>query len=258
MPAVVQTITQLALMLTDPKVIMKLITAAFRLMAALADGFEKSMDVLLAAVPDIIINLGKAFIKNAPRLIRMGINMITTIAKAFLSGVGLLLKHGKTIFTRLSAAFKNFNWAKLGRDIINGIKNGLEEQKAKLYAKIREIANMLPDAVKKLLKIGSPSKVMADLYQWVPLGGVQGLQKTAPKLYQEMRNIVGNVTRMGTGSFDLAANVSGNGYGTDRNGAIVNQTINVGQMSSYKEAYMIKRATQQGMRRVMAGAALNE
>ena len=34
-------------------------------------------------------------------------------------------------------------------------------------------------------------------------------------------------------------------------GGTVNQTINVGQMSSYREAYLIKRATEQGIKKMM-------
>jgi hypothetical protein len=59
-----------------------------------------------------------------------------------------------------------FMWgaaASIGIAIINGITGGIDSAKAGLIANLKALAELLPDAVRKLLKIQSPSKVFADI-----------------------------------------------------------------------------------------------
>ena len=59
-----------------------------------------------------------------------------------------------------------FMWgaaASIGIAIITGITSGLDSAKAGLISNLKALAELLPDAVRKLLKIQSPSKVFADI-----------------------------------------------------------------------------------------------
>jgi hypothetical protein len=59
-----------------------------------------------------------------------------------------------------------FMWgaaASIGIAIISGITGGIDSAKAGLIANLKALAELLPDAVRKLLKIQSPSKVFADI-----------------------------------------------------------------------------------------------
>jgi phage-related protein len=63
-----------------------------------------------------------------------------------------------------------------GRDIINGVKNGILGAISGAVAAARNAAKQIVDGFKSALKIGSPSKVMADeVGRWIPAGIGDGI-----------------------------------------------------------------------------------
>jgi TP901 family phage tail tape measure protein len=69
------------------------------------------------------------------------------------------------------------SWAgSIGRNIANGIKNGVSNTWSALVAKVKGLVNLLPAAVKKLLGISSPSKVFAGFGLNIGAGLVQGVE----------------------------------------------------------------------------------
>lgn len=65
----------------------------------------------------------------------------------------------------------------IGREIINGITDGLESAKASLVAKMVSIAELLPDSVRRLLKIQSPSRVFMEIGGHTIAGFEAGLER---------------------------------------------------------------------------------
>ena len=72
-------------------------------------------------------------------------------------------------------------WLKsAGGDIIRGLGAGIDAAKQWLKDKAEAVAGWLPGWIKKRLGIASPSKVMAALGRWVPIGLAKGIDKGAP------------------------------------------------------------------------------
>jgi hypothetical protein len=74
--------------------------------------------------------------------------------------------------------FKNIDWAQLGRDIINGIINGLKNAAQWLYNTISNIAGGVIDFAKGILGIESPSKVFAEIGEQINKGMALGINAT--------------------------------------------------------------------------------
>jgi phage-related minor tail protein len=74
--------------------------------------------------------------------------------------------------------FKNIDWAQLGRDIINGIINGLKNAAQWLYNTISNIAGGVIDFAKGILGIESPSKVFAEIGEQINKGMALGIKAT--------------------------------------------------------------------------------
>ncbi|QIM22886.1 hypothetical protein G7075_20045 [Phycicoccus sp. HDW14] len=78
-----------------------------------------------------------------------------------------------------------------GTDIVRGIITGIGNMAGKLASFVKKfITDHIPGPVADILGINSPSTVMAKLLEWVPLGGVKGLQKTGPQLRAAMEDLV--------------------------------------------------------------------
>ena len=233
LPMITQVIIDLALMLTEPKMLKDLINTGVDLILALADGLVKAIPQLIKAVPQIIMNIVTALVASLPKILKAGSELIQTLSKGFLAAWSSIQDAIADLSKKIFAKFKGIDFAKIGKDIINGIKNGLANAKENLLAKIREIADLLPDSVKKILKIGSPSKVMIELFKWVPIGAAIGIEKGAHYLDEAVDDMVNRNPLLSSRGMSMnistrdnaAANVYGSIYDAVKRGASEAQPV---------------------------------
>ncbi len=80
------------------------------------------------------------------------------------------------------AAFVVGAGSSIGLALIDGITSGLDSAKAKLVARLESLAQLLPDSVRKLLQIRSPSRVMMQLGAYSAEGFAQGVERGGPSV----------------------------------------------------------------------------
>lgn len=193
MPMLTQLIIDLAEMLTEPNNLTSLIMAGVEINMAFLEGIMDALPVLIEALPNIVMNLVNTFNQLAPKMLPVAKRFVKMLASGLLRAAASLLNAGKDLFNRLKEKFDSFKekFINIGRNIIDGIKQGLQNAKDRLLGKISEIASLLPDAVKKLLKIGSPSKVFADeVGRWIPAGIAMGIEQNASVVDDAMEGII--------------------------------------------------------------------
>ena len=94
----------------------------------------------------------------------------------------------------------------IGGNIVNGLKKGVEDAWAGMLSGFQWLIDQLPDCVKKVLGIASPSKVMRKLARHIPEGLGAGIQDTAPKLLRTMSDTMGQL--VDTASKDVSVSTS--------------------------------------------------
>lgn len=72
--------------------------------------------------------------------------------------------------------WNGIDWAELGRNVIDGIINGLRSMAGALGGVLSDIVNGAVDAIKRMLGIASPSKVFAEIGGNIMAGLNQGMQ----------------------------------------------------------------------------------
>lgn len=83
----------------------------------------------------------------------------------------------------------------IGRDIVQGLIDGIGEKIEALKRKAAEIANAVKDKVTGLLKINSPSRVFRDeVGKWIPLGIAEGIENNSSALYRTLSDMASNLT----------------------------------------------------------------
>ena len=75
---------------------------------------------------------------------------------------------------------KNIDLKEVGRNIIEGLKNGLNEGISSLPEKLIEIGNLIINTIEKILGISSPSKVMIAIGGFIVAGLIIGITKMFP------------------------------------------------------------------------------
>jgi phage-related protein len=73
---------------------------------------------------------------------------------------------------------KGINLYSIGKNIIQGLINGIKGMAGAVYQKAKEIADKVKSTIKKALGIHSPSRVMRDeVGKWIPIGLAEGISR---------------------------------------------------------------------------------
>ncbi|MDL5023350.1 phage tail protein [Bacillus velezensis] len=89
----------------------------------------------------------------------------------------------KSIWNGVMSFFKGINLKSIGRNIIQGLINGISSMAGALASKVKSMANAIPNGMKKLLGIHSPSRVMRDQVGYhVGTGMAAGIDKSQAKV----------------------------------------------------------------------------
>lgn len=92
--------------------------------------------------------------------------------------------------------FGNHVWGSMkdvGQRVIDGMVEGLWNKMHRVEDFIRNLANRMPQWARDALGIGSPSKVFSDLFEWVPEGMRQGIQRNASAPIEALGALTGEL-----------------------------------------------------------------
>lgn len=164
LPELIPTIIDAVLLIVETLIdnVDLLIDAAVQLTLGIADGLIKGMPLIIDKVPTIIVKLVDAFIRNAPVLISAGIELMLKLAGGIINGVPQLLGKIPGIISDIWYSFTNIDWGGVGRNIIQGIGNGLGSMGGWLVDQARNIASRAFNGIKSFFGINSPSRLMRD------------------------------------------------------------------------------------------------
>ena len=88
------------------------------------------------------------------------------------------------VFNGIGDTFRN-----IGKNVIQGIINGIGDMVSSLYESIKSALSGLVDKAKDALGISSPSKVFAkQIGRWIPPGIVQGFDDAMPDAISDMED----------------------------------------------------------------------
>ena len=126
----------------------------------------------------------------------------------------------------------------IGKNIIEGMINGIKNKAIALFNKVAEIGNKIKSKIKNALKIGSPSKVTYQYGAWTTEGFINGLDSLKKQLY---------------GTFDDMFQLSPSLYGSTSNNLSPNiNVINNIDMKQDPLGQMVKKV------KTFSGGAKND
>lgn len=218
-PAIINVITEIAKILTNPDTLMQLIEAAISIVVAIGKGIVENIPLLLTSLGDLvkgaidylsnsntdflsqgvdmIMNLIDGFIENLPEVVSMvaefiaefvaniaenlptiiaqGIEIITKLIVGLIQAIPKLVAAIPQIIQSIVKAFSKFDWKKIGKDILDGIKNGILGAISAVVSAAKEAATAIWNSIKDFFKISSPSKKMMWIGKMVDEGFAEGI-----------------------------------------------------------------------------------
>ncbi len=243
LPQIIDTIiSQLVSMLP------RLIETGIQLLNALVSGIIQAIPQLIAALPQIISSTVNTIIANLPKIIQTGIELLGALTSGIIQAIPALLSALPQVFSAIINAFKSINWADLGKNIIDGVIQGVKNAADNLINVFKDLAKQALDAVKDFFKIKSPSKRMEkEVGEMLPPGMAQGVENAMPDAEKRIKSAM---ARGVPTTIDGYIKSGGNSHGgenvadgTGKGGFVQNLTINSPRELSPSETARLNRIT---------------
>ena len=124
-PIAIETISTLVENLTENA--NTVIEAGIQIILALGDGLIAALPQLIETVPQIVINIANVINDNAPKLVDTALYLITRLAVGLVQAIPTLVVNIPKIIEAIVAAFMAFQWLNLGKQLIDGVANGVKK-----------------------------------------------------------------------------------------------------------------------------------
>lgn len=186
----------------------QIIDAGIELILSLMQGLMDGLPTLIEYLPGIVSDIAGIINDNAPKILEAGIQLILMLGKGLLQAVPTLVANIPQICKAIFDVFTAFRWLDIGSQIVEGLWKGLTSGWTALVKKVGGLAQQLPDIVKRVLGIHSPSKVFDEIGVNTCKGLAQGLSKGTARVKNAAKTVVASVTDTATQIVDGVTTVT--------------------------------------------------
>lgn len=147
----------------------------------------------------IYISMVIAYINLVVAVIKGIVNIVITVVKGIINAVKSVINFAKSIpskvqnlVSRIIGFFQALpsKMLNIGLDIVRGIGNGITNGIGWIKNKIKSFVGNVTSFIKKMFKIGSPSKLMSlEVGQWLPKGIAVGIEANTDSVYDAMKTM---------------------------------------------------------------------
>ena len=219
------------------------IEAGIKLIVGLALGIVQSTPKLLGAVVNIVNSIVKFFLNLPSMLFNIARNTMLQFGNVFVTNANAVYNKAKNLASKVVNGIKTIlspsKLIGIGKNLISGLWNGIKAKFDSVVEGVKSLAAKLPKAVRKVLGIASPSKVMFKLGGYTTEGFIEGINSLKSELDKQMVNTFSlspNVTNSASTNFSPSINVINNiEMKQDPLGQMVNQikTFSGGAKNDY-------------------------
>ena len=203
---------------TQVMIIVNIIKAIVQTIITIVQEILTALKPVIDFIKMLVINYIKFYIAMATTIIKGIITVIQSVVNFASSIPGKV----KSLVSKIVGFFKDLpsKMLNVGLNIVKGIGNGITNGVSWLKNKIKEFVGNVTNFIKKVFKIGSPSKLMADqIGQWIPKGIAVGIDANTDSVYSAMKDLT-----TGVGLDSNFVNQSGLHYSPN---VIVNNNVNM-------------------------------
>lgn len=198
----------------------------------------------LRPIINFIVNLVVNYVKFYIQMVITYINIVVAVIKGIIAVitaiVGEIINRVMTVVNFVRSIYdkaKNFTKTiinifksmpnsikNVGMDIVRGIGNGITSGITWIKNRIKEFVGNVTKFIKKLFKIGSPSKLMSDqVGQWIPKGIAVGIEANTSSVYDAMKTMQDDISS----SFGLSPQLTGSTALNYSPNVVVNNNIDM-------------------------------
>lgn len=204
----------------------QIIDAGIEILMSLVNGILDTIPSLVAAIPTITIAIVNGILNNLDEIILAAIQITLSIAAGMIEAIPNMITQLPRIFLAIVNAFKGFSWSGIGRDLLTGIWNGINDKVAWLKGKVQGVVNKIKSwfTGKDGFDEHSPSKWSKKVFQYVMDGGVNGIDAGMPGMMSAVGGAVDSI-KNGFDVGTVSASVSASGSAQNNIRAAIHDEI---------------------------------
>lgn len=176
------------------------------LLFALIDGIIKCIPELVAAVPTLIIAFVNGIVNNLDKIILAAPQIIVSLITGIIGAIPELIAAVPRVIAAIADTIRNYDWGGIGRNIVQGLKDGIAGMWDNIKDWFNENVNSLVGGVKRILGIHSPSKVFAGIGGFM----AEGLGEGFSDEFAAVKNDIEGSMNFDAGTITADANISRN------------------------------------------------
>lgn len=216
-PELIPAITEAVVTMVDTLAnnIPLLVASGIALISGLAKGLIKAIPTLVRSIPKVLKSLVNGIGQGVGQMITAGVNLVSALVKGIGQKLSSVADKAREIVTKAKNAVieKATNMVSAGFELVRGVWRGISNGFGWIKARISEWVGNVIAWFKKLLKISSPSKVMADeVGIFIPKGIAEGIKAGQKEVEDAMDELMPSdyeyETRVVAGGFQDAISVS--------------------------------------------------
>ena len=127
-----------------------LIESGMELIANIIQGLVDSLPQLIEYVPTIITNIADTISQSMEIILGKGIEIIWAIIKGLIEAIPDLIANFGDIIQMIISVWDAIQWLDLGKNLINGIKNGITALKDGFVDFVKNLFNNIKDFIKNI------------------------------------------------------------------------------------------------------------
>jgi len=188
-----------------------IIETGVQMLVSLIEGLADAIPKLVDMIPTIVTTLIDVLIDNLPLIIESGITILMALLTGLIKTLPKLVMMGPEIGRTIGESLKKVDWKTLGKNIIDGIKNGITDAAAALGDAAKKAAEGALKAVKSFLGIKSPSTVMRDQVGVQMMAGAEsGIDKKSASFAKATKDAMSEAVNGASSALDvlMPSNVS--------------------------------------------------
>ena len=149
------------------------------LMLNLVNGLINNLPQIATAAITTIAKFLATIGSQLPQILQKGIEIIGKLVVGLIQAIPKIIAAIPQIISAITTTFGQYDWATIGKDILEGVKNGILNAVSGVIEAAKEAASAIWNTVKSFFDIGSPSRLMAYAGQMIDEGLAGGIEKNA-------------------------------------------------------------------------------
>ena len=156
LPTLIPTIVSLIISMCDTIIenLPMLISVAIDIILALVQGLITALPTLIAEVPRIINEFSNAIYSALPQILQAGIQIIGMLIMGLIQSIPTLIANIPQIIMAIVNAVTLYNWAGLGKNVINWLSNGISSMKGSIGSTAKGVAEWVGKSITNIFKGG--------------------------------------------------------------------------------------------------------